>query len=131
MHKPQYEVPIQVRRSYSNSRLNYEKWQKSLNHHRAYLLNNTNQENWTSKIMSEHEMQRFFNQKNLHSQSFQMIRSDQHLLYNSHLLSKNNSKLFKLNQNQSVHYDRPMNYCDVINSKDDLTNGKFKIFIES
>ncbi len=74
-----------LRRSYSNSRLNYERWQLSMS--QQHPANNNQNQAWNSKIMSEHQMATFLAKKrathrqgkatsnNISKlQSFQMLR---------------------------------------------------------
>lgn len=63
-----------LRRSYSNSRISYDKWQKSISNQRPHL---NRSQNWSSKVMSEHEMENFLTRKNQSKlQSFQVLRSE-------------------------------------------------------
>jgi hypothetical protein len=107
----------QIRRSYSNSRLDHEKWQNAIAKNRPHM-NNNQSIYWKSKIMSEHELKLFLNKKNFSSskqKNGHMLQSDGMLQTSlvtipiDNYLLENSNLTFNNFHSQKNNYQEQMN----------------------
>lgn len=124
-----------VRRSYSNSRLNHDKWQRTIAQQRPQMYNSATSKpgNWPSTVMTAHQMNKFLVGQNTNRQqaqskmhSFQVLRSESLLKAASTCLNQQSSSNSSSHDQTNSHglNSHPINYSMIQSLRDDSLNSK-------
>lgn len=125
-----------LRRSYSNSRLNHDKWQRTIAQQRPQMCSATSKPgNWPSTLMTAHQMNKFLVGQNInrHQQarskmhSFQVLRSESLLKAASTCLNQQSSSSHSSSHDQTNSHglnSHPINYSMIQSLRDDSLNSK-------
>lgn len=120
-----------LRRSYSNSRLNHEKWQRAIAQQRPHMYSATSRpRNWPSTLMTQHQMNRLLvGQNNRHQpqskmHSFQVLRSESLLKTASSCLNQQSASNSSTDDQTNSHglNSHPINYSMIQSLRDDSLN---------
>jgi hypothetical protein len=123
------EISI-LRRSYSNSRLNYNKWQRAVAEKRPHIIVNRTH-NWPSRLMTQYQVDRFLAGQNFGQQSkmhsFQVLRSESLMRAASTCMNQQSTSNSSTDQNSQGINSRPINYSMIQSFRDDSLNSKSAI----
>ena len=123
------EISI-LRRSYSNSRLNFNKWQRAVAEKRPHIIVNRTH-NWPSRLMTQYQVDRFLAGQNFGQQSkmhsFQVLRSESLMRAASTCMNQQSTSNASTDQNSQGINSRPINYSMIQSFRDDSLNSKSAI----